>query len=296
MFAGFDELHGKPAGCTPKTLVAAAAHDEHTLEAIYDATKEFPMQYRLVGNREKIMAISTKLGTTPDPNAIVDATDDNDCARKAVALVRNGMGDLLMKGMLESGVLLKAVLDKDSGIRSSETLSHLAVLEVPGYHKLVGVTDGGMLPYPTLEQKAAIVRNTVAFYERLGFKQPKFAALSASESVSGKIPETVDAAELQAMCERGELGDCLLEGPLPFDISVSREAASVKGVSSKVSGDVDVFLVPNITAGNVLAKGLIYWGKTKMAGCVLGAKVPIVLVSRNATAEEKLFSIMLCAY
>ena len=294
MFADFNELHGSLAGSAPKTLVAAAAHDAHTLEAVYAAAKEFPMKYILVGDRKKIMDISSGLGCTPDPEAIADAGDDADCARKAVALVHEGRGDVLMKGILESGTLLKAALDKDSGVRDSDTISHIAVLDVPGYHKLVSVTDGGMLPSPTLDQKAAIVRNAVSFYRRLGFSRPKIAALCASESVSDKIPETVDAAKLQAMCEKGGLGDCLLEGPLSFDIAVSREAASVKGVSSSVSGDVDILLAPNITAGNALCKGLIYWGGTKMAGCVLGAKVPIVLVSRGATAEEKLFSIMLC--
>ena len=294
MFAGFDELRGGLTNGTPKTLVAAAAHDLHTLEAIYAAAKEFPLKYILVGNRNRIMDISSKLGCTPNPNAIVDAGSDAECARKAVALVHDGLGDVLMKGILESGILLKTALEKNTGVRSSVTLSHLAVLEVPAYRKLIGVTDGGMLPTPTLEQKADIVRNTVSFYRRLGYERPKIAALCASEAVSGKIPETVDAAKLQLMCRNGELGDCLLEGPLSFDIAVSPEAAAIKGVSSMVSGDADVFLVPNITAGNVLSKGLIHWGGAKMAGCILGAKVPIVLGSRSATAEEKLFSIMLC--
>ena len=294
MYVSFDQLRHSVSAGMSKTIVAAAAHDVHTLEAVYAATKEFFVQYILVGNREKIMAISSKLGVNLNPEAIVDAADDADCANKAVALIRDGWGHILMKGLLETGVLLKAVLDKDFGIRDSDTLSHIAVLEVPGYHKLISVTDGGVLPSPTLEQKASIVRNAVGFYHRMGFRKPKVAALCASETVSERIPETVDAAMLQTMCERGELGDCLLEGPLSFDIAVSREAASVKRFSSKVSGDPDILLVPNISVGNIFAKGLIYWGGTKMTGCILGAKVPIVLVSRNATAEEKLYAIMLC--
>ena len=295
MFANFRELRDNMAA-TPNTLVAAAAHDKHTLEAVFAAAQELPMRYILVGDRENIISLSSEIGFAPGTDTIVDAKDAADCASKAVALIREGKGDVLMKGALESGILLKAVLDKDAGIKVSGTMSHAAILEVPGYHKLITVTDGGMLPSPTLEQKADIVRNTVAFYNRLGFRQPKIAALCASESVNERIQETVDAAHLQSMCQKGELGGCLLEGPLSFDLAVSRESALTKGFSSDICGDADVLLVPNITVGNVLCKGLIYWGNTIMAGCVLGAKVPIVLVSRNATAEEKLFSIMLCLY
>jgi len=294
LFRDFQGLRAGLAEAPPKTLVVAAAHDVHTLESVYAAAKEVPMQYILVGRREMILKISSELGYSPPSAAIVDGDDDDDCARKAVSLIRDGRGDVLMKGIIKTGRLLSAALDKSAGIRGSGTMSHLSILEIRGYHKLIGITDGGMIPSPTLGQKADIVRNTVAFYERMGIHTPKIAALSASEAVSEKIPETKDAAALQEMCEKGELGGCILEGPLSIDIAISREAAAVKGHASKISGDTDVLLVPNITVGNVLGKGLLYWGGAKMAGCVLGAKIPVVLVSRIATAEEKLFSIMLC--
>jgi len=277
-----------------KTIVVAAAHDIHTLEAVYSAAGEFPMQYILVGDRKRILDISSALGVRVAEDAIIDCGDSVGCARAAVSLIREGRGDVLMKGLIETGVLLKAVLDKDAGIRDSNVMSHLAILEIPAYHKVVMITDGGILTAPSMAQKVEIVRNAVAFLHRIGLRQPKIAALCASETVSEKIPETVDAAQLQAMCERGELGDCLLEGPISFDIAIEPEAARVKGSASKITGDVDVLLVPNITAGNVLAKGLISWGGARMAGCVVGAKAPIVLASRGATAEEKLLSILLC--
>ena len=293
MYSSFEELNGKISK-VKKTLIVAAANDSHTLEAVFTAAREFNIRYMMVGNREKIMSISSKLSESPDPDSIIDGRDDVDCARRAVALVRDGCGDVLMKGNLDTGTLLKAVLHKETGIRDSSTLSHLAVLETTAYHKLIGITDGGMVPNPTVEQKAEIVRNAAGFFRSIGYRRPLIAALCASEKRSRKMQETVDAAELQVMCQKGELGDCLLEGPLSFDIAVSRESASVKGFTSEVSGEADILLVPNITVGNVLGKGLIYWAGAKMAGCILGARAPIVLASRGAEAEEKLLSIMLC--
>ena len=292
MFKSFEELK-KNIKSTQKTLVVAAAHDKHTLEAVYAAAEEFNTRFILVGNRERILSLYSELGFSPKNDVIKDGTDDIDCARLAVSLIREGAGDALMKGALETSTLLKAVLDKKSGIRDSGTLSHLAILETPSYSKLIGITDGGMIPSPTLPQKADIVRNAAEFFGQIGYEHPKIAALCASESVSSKMPETGDAAELQEMCRRGGLGDCLLEGPLSFDIAISRESALIKGYSGKISGDADILLVPNITVGNVLVKGLIYWAGAKMAGVILGARVPIVLTSRGASAEEKLLSIML---
>jgi len=273
--------------------VVAAAHDEHTLEAVYAAAKKLSINYLLVGDREKILSISSELGFTPASETIVDAADDLTCASIAVDFIRNGSGNALMKGILETATLLRAVLNKETGVRGSGTLSHLALLESPGYHKLIGVTDGGMIPSPTMEQKTGIVKNAVGYFNTIGYKKPKVAALCASESVSPKIQETVEAAQLQEMCRKGELGDCILEGPISFDLAISRESAEIKGFKSEISGETDVMIVPNITVGNVFIKGQIYWAGAKMAGCIIGAKVPIVLTSRGASAEEKLLSIMI---
>ncbi|MCL2399004.1 MAG: phosphate acyltransferase [Defluviitaleaceae bacterium] len=294
MFRNFTELKDSLSADAPKTIVVAAAHDKHTLEAVYEATESLPMKYLLVGDKAKILKISNGLGKTLNEGVVINAVDESDCALKSVSLIAEGKGSVLMKGLLETGTLLKAALDKEKGIRGTGTMSHLAMLEIPEYHKLIAVTDGGMIPYPTLEQKADIIRNTVEFYHRLGIQQPKIAVLAASEAVNDKIPETVDAAELQAMCSRNEPDNCIVEGPLSFDLAISKESAAIKKHPGKITGEIDILLMPNVATGNILCKGLLYWGGAKMAGCVLGAKVPIVLVSRGATAEEKLLSIMLC--
>ena len=293
MYSDFRELTDSKVA-VQSTLVVAAAHDLHTLEAVYAAAREFGTQYVLVGDREKIVSISADIGISPDSEAIVDGgADDSTCANIAVDLIRTGGGNALMKGIINTGTLLKAVLNKDAGVRGSGTLSHLAILKTPGYHKLIGITDGGMIPNPTFEQKIDIVKNAAGYFRSLGYDKPKVAAICASESVSPKIQETVEAAELQVMCEKGELGECLLEGPISFDLAISKESAEIKGFRSDISGETDILLVPNITAGNVLVKGLIYCAGAKMAGCVIGAKVPIVLVSRGASAEEKQLSILI---
>ena len=294
MFRNFEDLKLSMAAEEPKTLVVAAAHDRHTLEAVYQAVDTFPMKYLLIGDKEKIVEISAELGKDPLEEEIIDVKEEVEIAKASIDAIRGGLGDVLMKGLIETGTLLKAALNKEEGIRGTGTMSHLAVLEVQGYEKLIAVTDGGLIPHPTLDQKVDIVKNAVGFYHGLGEPCPKVAALAASESVSEKMPETLDGAKLQEMCAEGQLGECIVEGPLSFDIAVSKESAAIKKHPSKVTGEVDILLVPAVATGNVLCKGLLYFGGAKMAGCVLGAKVPIVLVSRGATAEEKLLSIMLC--
>jgi len=296
MFRNFAELKNSIEAVSPKTMVVAAAHDQHTLEAVYEAAKILPMRYILVGDRQKILEISQALGVTPNADDIIEAADEKACAETSVGLIAEKRGDVLMKGLLETKTLLKAALDKDNGIRGTGTMTHLAILEVPGYHKLISVTDGGMIPHPTLEQKSDMIRNATLFYRRLGIARPKIAALAANETVSDKIIETVDAAELQAMCGRGafcETGSCIVEGPISFDLAVSRESATLKNFDSQISGETDILLVPNITVGNVFMKGQIYWADAKMAGCILGAEAPVILASRGASAEEKLLSIMI---
>jgi len=298
MYKDFKDLKNN-VKTSEKTIVVAAAHETHTLEAVSSAVKELGIKYLLVGDRNKIISLSSEIGFTPDNDCIIDSSNDDECAAKAIGLIREGSGNALMKGIVETGILLKAVLDKNHGIRDSKTLSHMALLEVPGYHKLIGITDGGMIPNPVFDQKIDIVKNAVSFFHRIRYKCPKVAVLCASESVNPKIPETVDASKLQELNinrefgESGEFGKCILEGPLSFDIAINKVSAETKGFKSKISGDTDILIVPNITVGNVLAKGLIYWANAKMAGCILGAKTPIILTSRGASTEEKHLSILL---
>ncbi len=290
----FDVLRQAVISSEPKTIVVAAAHDEHSLEAVFNAQKEFGLKYILVGEKDKIIEIGRQLGQDVNIEYIVEADNDMECAKKAVALIKEGKGSVLMKGILETKTLIKEVLDRDTGIRGSGFMSHLAVLEVPDYHKLVYFTDGGLTPHPDFEQKCAITKNVTELLRKLGYEEPKIAALAATESVSEKIEETVHAFKIAEMAKMGEFGKCIVEGPISFDIAVSQESAKIKKYESRISGEVDAFVLPCINSCNALVKGIIYWAKAKMAGCVLGAKVPIVLTSRGASGEEKLLSILLC--
>ena len=295
VISGFPALKDRLHDLPPKAAVVAAAHDEHTLQAVFAARRDGLIRPILVGHREEILSIARRLGEELDPSQVVDAGDDPDCAAKSVELVRSGEGAMLIKGMLPTGTLLHAVVNKETGIRASEVMSHVAILDVPSYHKLLYITDGGMVVAPDLEQKRHILRNALNFCRFLGYDCPKAAALCAVETVSPAMPETADAAALKAEGERGDFGPCLVEGPISLDLATDPEAARVKGYHSPVAGDADILLAPSIAAGNLLGKSLYGLAGGEMAGVVLGAKVPITVNSRGATAEEKYWSILICA-
>lgn len=295
VIAGFSELKARLCKKTPKTAVVAAAHDEHTLQAVFAARRDGLIRPILVGRREEILAMAHGLGEELDPAQVVDASDDGQCAAQSVALIRSGAGAVLIKGMLQTGTLLKAVVNRDEGIRSSALMSHVAILDVPNYHKLLYVTDGGMVVAPDLEQKRHILQNAVNFCRFLGYDCPKAAALCAVETVTPAMPETADGAALKQAAEQGAFGPCLVEGPISLDLATDRDAAQVKNYQSPVAGDADILLAPSIAAGNLLGKSLYGLAGGEMAGVVLGASVPITVNSRGATPEEKYWSILICA-
>ena len=295
VISGFHELRSRLREAEPVRAVVAAAHDRHTLEAVFQAQADGLISPILVGDVEKIRAIARKLDCETDPEALVEAGDEESCARTSVALIRQGRGQALVKGMLQTGTLLKAAVQPDTGIRASRLLSHVAILDVPAYHKLMFVSDGGMVVAPDLEQKAEILRNVLSLCRFLGYEQPKAAVLCAAETVNPRMPETADAAALKTMGEQGDFGPCLVEGPISFDLATDREAAEVKGYHSPVAGDADVFLVPSIAAGNLMCKALYGMAGGRMAGVVLGASVPITVNSRSASPEEKYDSIAIAA-
>lgn len=295
VISGFPALKDRLHDLPPKAAVVAAAHDEHTLQAVFAARRDGLIRPILVGHREEILSTARRLGEELDPSQVVDAGEDPDCAAKSVELARSGEGAMLIKGMLPTGTLLHAVVNKETGIRASEVMSHVAILDVPSYHKLLYVTDGGMVVAPDLEQKRHILRNALDFCRFLGYDCPKAAALCAVETVSPAMPETADASALKAEGERGDFGPCLVEGPISLDLATDPEAARVKGYHSPVAGDADILLAPSIAAGNLLGKSLYGLAGGEMAGVVLGAKVPITVNSRGATAEEKYWSILICA-
>lgn len=219
--------------------------------------------------------------------------DPAEAALEAVRAVRRGEAHLLMKGLLQTATIMKAVLNKEEGLRTGRALSHACAFEVPGWHKLVFITDVALNVAPDLARKADIIRNQVLVARALGIEKPKVAALAAVETVNPDMAATVEARQLQEMGERGELGECVVQGPLALDLAVSKESGETKGVQGPVVGDADILLAPDIEAGNMLYKGLVYFAKARPAGVIMGAKCPVVLLSRADSPDAKLMSIAL---
>jgi phosphate butyryltransferase len=230
----------------------------------------------------------------PDQD-IHDVPDDDEAARKAVAFIREGKGDFLMKGKLETAQMLKPVVNKETGLGTGGLMSNFVIFQAPRYHKLLVVTDGGMVTYPTLEQKKAIIENTVETLKALGYENPKIGVLAAVEKLNPKMPETVDADALRRMNAEGEIKDCIVEGPISLDLALDPEAAAIKGYKSPVAGDADALIVPDIHTGNALGKSIILLGGGRMANFIVGAKVPIILASRASSSEEKYLSLTVAA-
>lgn len=295
MLRNFRDLHYKVGNSAPKTVAVACAHDPHTLEAVFRAAEEGILRYILIGRRDDILQISGELRHEVLPEAIIHTESDEEAARTAVQLIREGKADFIQKGLMQTSTILKAVVNKETGIGLGRPMSHTALLEIPKYHKLLGVTDGGMIPYPDLETKKAIIQNAVDMFRKLGYERPLVSVVGPAETVNPKIVETVDAAALKESALAGEFGNCYVEGPISLDLAMDRESAKVKGYESPVTGETDILLVPNITAGNMMVKGLLEFADAKMVGCVIGAKCPIALNSRSASFEEKYNSLLACA-
>lgn len=295
MLRNFQALRDKVGSGVPKTVAVACAHDPHTLEAVLRAADEGILRCILIGRGDDIMRIGSELGCEIPAENVIDTATDEEAARMAVSLVREGKADFIQKGMMQTSTILKAVVNKETGIGMGRPMSHTALLEIPGYHKVLGVTDGGMIPYPDLETKKAILHNAVDMFHQLGYDEPLVSAVGPAETVNPKISETVDAAALKESALTGEFGKCYVEGPISFDLAVDSGSAKVKGYQSPVTGETDILLVPNITAGNMMVKSLLEFAGAKMVGVVTGAKCPIALNSRSASFEEKYNSLLTCA-
>ncbi|SHE92034.1 phosphate butyryltransferase [Caloramator proteoclasticus] len=293
MIKNFDELIEIVKQQPKMKLAVAAAEDEEVLLAVDEAAKLGLIDAILVGNRDKILKIANELKINIDSYEVIHTDSLTDAARIAVSLVADNIADFLMKGLIGTADLLKAVLDKEKGLRGSGLLSHVMVYNVPTYHKLLFLTDGGMVTYPDLYQKVQIVNNAVKVAKAFGINPIHVAPLCAVEVVNPDMQATLDAAALFKMNQRGQIKDCVIDGPLALDNAISIEAAKHKGIVSPVAGQADILLVPNIEAGNILGKSLTYFAKAKSAGVIMGAKCPIVLVSRADTHEAKLNSIAL---
>ena len=244
----------------------------------------------LVGPVAKITEVAKQAGLDLGKTEIVDAPHSHAAAMAAVALVREGRAELLMKGSLHSDELLAAVVAKDGGLRTGRRISHVFIMDVPTYHKVLVVTDGAINIAPTLEEKADICRNAIDLAHAMGIELPKIAVLAAVETVTSKMPATIDAACLCKMADRGQLTGALFDGPLAFDNAISKEAAKIKGITSEVAGDPDILLAPDLEAANILAKQLSFLANADSAGLVLGARVPVILTSRADSVRSRIAS------
>lgn len=296
MSKSFEDLLAKVAKCSPKTVSVACAQDEPVLEAVKAAKEKGIADAILVGDEAKIREIAASMDMDLSDYEVINEPDTYQAALKAVELVHNNKADMYMKGIIDTKGFLKSVLDKEVGLRTGNPLSHVAVFEVPGVEKLLYLTDVAFMTYPTLEDKVAIINNTVQVAHACGIDCPKVAPLAAVEVVNPKMPATLDAAELTRLNEEGEIKGCIVDGPLSFDLAIDPEAAKHKGAEGrKIVGDADILLFPDIHAGNLVYKCLVHTTKSKN-GCILtGTKAPVILTSRSDTFEVKMNSIALAS-
>jgi phosphate butyryltransferase len=292
LYCSYDEIVAEIKNRGQVMISVAVAQDKEVLSAIKMVQEAGIAQAILVGNAALITPMLAEVGLSNETKIIHEA-DITKAAQKAVSIVKCGQAQVLMKGLINSSDFLRAVLHKEEGLRTGRLLSHLGAFEIPGQKKLLFITDGGMNIAPTVEEKKEILLNSMLALQAMGIKEPHVAVLTANEVVNGKMPATVDAQALAQMSVTGQFPLGIIEGPIALDVAVSQEAAKHKGINSKVSGNVDLILVPNIETGNALGKSLIYFANSKMAGIVLGATHPIVMTSRSETPEGKMNSIAL---
>ena len=293
MIKNFEELIEIARQQPKMKLSVAAAQDDEVLIAIDAARKLGIVDAILVGDSSKIKEIAESAGIDLSAYEIVDCISPIEAARIAVSIVSAGKADFLMKGIIGTADILKAVLDKEIGLRGKGLLSHVMAYSMPTYHKMLFLTDGGMVTYPDLSQKVQLINNAVKVAKALGVKPIHVVPLCAVEVINPDMQATLDAAALSKMNARGQIKDCIIDGPLALDCAVSKEAAKHKGINSPVAGEADILLVPNIESGNLLGKSMTYFAKAESAGVIMGARCPIVLVSRADTHETKLNSIAL---
>ncbi len=286
----YESLLARCRTVDPVTTAVAHPCDETSLAGALHAAAQGLIVPIMVGPAARIREVASATGSDLGEIRIVDAPNSHASAAKAVELVRQGSAELLMKGSLHSDELLAAVVAKETGLRTGRRLSHAFLMDVPTYHKVLVITDAAINIAPTLEDKADICQNAIDLAVSFGVDRPKVAILAAVETVTSKMPATIDAAALCKMADRGQITGGRLDGPLAFDNAISREAARIKGIASDVAGDADILLVPDLEAGNMLAKQLSFLAQADSAGLVLGARVPIVLTSRSDSVRARIAS------
>jgi phosphate butyryltransferase len=290
-----NDLKNIVIGGPRKKLVLAAAQDHHSLSAVIRAWKDNIIEPILVGDKEVIQSICSENNFDITGVRIIHEPDTIKSVEMAVRMASSMQADVLMKGKVGTSTLLKCVLNKEWGLRTGNLLSHFALFEVDTYHKVIAVTDVAMNIAPNLQDKIAIINNSVSCLVKLGYVMPKVAVLGAVEMVNENMEATLDAALLSKMNQRDQIKNCIIDGPLAFDNAVSLESAQHKGIRSEVAGDTDLLLMPDIEVGNVLYKSLVFFARAKVASVILGARVPIVLTSRSDSEQAKYDSILLSA-
>ena len=295
MSKSFDELVSKATSCGTKKLAVAVAQDDAVLEAVKIAKERGIADSILVGDKEKIEAVAAEMNMDLTGFEIIDEPDVAQAALTAVKLVHNKKPDILLKGLLDTKLFLKSVLNKECGLRKGKMMSHVCVFEIEGIDRLLFFTDVAFNTYPSLEDKVTIINNAVEIAQACGIETPKVAPICAVEVVNPKMPPTVDAAALTEMNEKGEIKDCVVYGPLSMDLAIDPEAAKHKGVSNPVAGHADILLFPNIDAGNITYKILVRTAKVKNGNLLIGTSAPVILTSRSDDFEKKINSIALAA-
>ena len=289
----FAQLVEKAREVGPKTVAIAAAQEKEVLLAAQDAEAQNLAECILVGDRAAITEIAQENSIDVRRMMIIQEPEPKQAARKVMELVRLGHAQMAMKGKIETGDFLRAALDKEAGLRMGRLLTHVGIYEIPGFDRLLFLSDAGVVVAPTMEQKIEIVQNAIYVAQRLGVEQPKVAILAATEMVNPKIPATLDAANLSKMADRGQIKGGIIDGPLALDNAISLESAQIKGIKSDVAGRADILIPPDVEAANVLAKAITYFAKGIMAGVVVGGKSPIIVASRSDPHETKLVSMAL---
>jgi phosphate butyryltransferase len=289
----FDKLLEAAKAKGPKTVAIAAAHQSEVMLAGLDAEMAGLAEVILVGDKQTIEQIATEEGFDISRMEVSHQPQPQEAAWQVMKLVSDGKADIAMKGNVETSDFLRAALNKELGLRTGRLFTHVAVFEIPGFDRLIFISDAGVVVAPDLEQKVQIVQNAIHVAHALGVTLPRVAVLAATEVVNPKIPTTLDAANLSKMADRGQIRGGLVDGPLALDNAISPESARIKGIKSEVAGYADILIAPDIEAGNVLAKAITYFAQGKMAGVVVGARCPLIVSSRSDTREAKLVGLAL---
>jgi phosphate butyryltransferase len=288
----FEVLKSKPK----KRLIAAFANDDHTIEAVSMAVDMGIVDATLVGDEPTIKSVCAKHKIDHSKFKIVQENDEMKAAFKAVELINKGEGNVLMKGLVSTDKYMRAILNKDTGLMPPKAvLSHVTVVQVPTYPKLLVVGDVAIIPAPDISQKIAITNYLIDVAHSLGIENPKVALLAATEQVSAAMPACVDATIISKMGERGQIKGAIIDGPLALDVAIDKESAEIKKLTGQVAGDADCILFPNIESGNVFFKACTKLAKGELGAMVVGAKVPCVLTSRGDSVQSKMYSIALAA-